>query len=147
MLICAVLITQAQTTKPTKEETISWLKEKLENLLVAMNPNSELKTRDIKIISADECSFTVTFKYNESTVTEKFPTDGITNLIGSGLINYKNNVVRKSDNDTVDRTEGAFYYGSTVDVRIDDREADIYARILKAFQHLATFCPKKTETF
>lgn len=69
-----------------------------------------------------------------------FPTMGC-QIETNGQISFQNNVVKN----TVINHD--YFFSMVQYILIDNREDKIYERIQKAINHLATFCPKKTETF
>ena len=150
----------------TKEETISWLKEKL-------NSNMWIITDEVysnlKLESINECSFTITYssfycQYHkcglcaECTSEKQYYTAHITYLIdGNLLFNQENEqivskiknvkIVKNFINGKVEtrQTDGNDYRDGNL--KIENKETEILNRILKALDHLAIFCPKKKETF
>ena len=76
----------------TKEETISWLTEKLKNCMVELNSNTRL-------VSIDECQFTIQYDqlYNDNTKDTyqlSFPFDGV--AIKDGQLIYDLEVIRST---------------------------------------------------
>lgn len=74
--ICLMMAVPVLANAQTKEETISWLKEKLKTCLVEKNSNTRL-------VSIDECQFTIHYDqlYNNNTKDTdemSFPFDGVT---------------------------------------------------------------------
>ena len=127
----------------TKEETISWLKEKLSKYIINQ---SILPDASIKLESIDECKFVIYFtgmdigkKYF---LRSTFPVEGI-NFNEEGKIYYNNTVIA----DECSNYAGIRYEKTTYSIRLENREEKIRERVKKALDHLATFCPKKKETF
>lgn len=127
----------------TKEETISWLKEKLSSYLIYNYP---LPDASIKLESIDECTFIIYFTgtdYGEKYFLRSiFPTDGLS-FNDEGKAFYNNKVIA-SQCSTYSGTE---YDKSSYHFQLEDREDKIRERVKKALDHLATFCSKKKETF
>ena len=132
----------------TKEETIAWLKEKLNNNLHNYSGGKEMQS--IKLLAIDECSITVIYNLyvydgtrrtsDYEQITEEIPT----NHIEKGIRGFKykeENVIKK--NLTKNPEVSDFVTG----FKIGYKEVDIENRILKALKHLSTFCEKKKETF
>ena len=131
MVFGFVNLSQAQT----KEETIAWIKEKIEKYAF-------METEVIKI---NECEIVIKRYllegrkdlWDEITL----PTNPVS--IGGQNLNFKSNVVKYFEGDTK-----KVKYEDKVFLLLDfSREDDLGIRFLKAFQHLNTFCEKKTETF
>ena len=138
LLIAATFSAKAQT----KEETISWLKEKLTTSLNIYLNNSQ----SIEIISITECELVI--RHNMNFIVEgkvfiqyKIPTSSI--IIGYRI---KNKFETIEYVDTWHHEDGK---SSTISdsIYLANTEEKIYERLQKAFDHLATFCPKKKETF
>ena len=132
----------------TKEETISWLKEKLTKNIEISSIRG--KVESIKVLAIDECSITVIYNLyvydgtrrtsDYEQITEEIPT----NHIEKGIRGFKypaDLVIKKNltKNTEVRYSETGF--------KIGYKEVDIENRILKALKHLSTFCEKKKETF
>jgi hypothetical protein len=158
----------------TKEETISWLKEKFEKCgYMARGGNMECEKLKYKI---NECSILVTAVITDSrdeieygVLSLEFPTTGC-KIWGTGdlrdefrnmhfgVLSYKSRVVKDEKiytkkhkywkNETILRDVSAFISNeSRYGFYLQKNEDDILERIQKALDHLATFCPKKKETF
>ena len=137
--ICLLLLGTLTAQAQTKEETISWLREKLKTCLIEQNSNTRL-------INIDECQFTIQYDqlYNNNTKDTyevSFPFEGVT-ISENGALIYELDVIHYQS-ETKKNT--VYYRQSQKLLRLC--ETDIYARMLKAMQHLSTFCPKKKETF
>ncbi|MCU7619183.1 hypothetical protein NZ698_18545 [Chryseobacterium sp. PBS4-4] len=138
--ICLMMAVPVLANAQTKEETISWLKEKLASCLSLSNYYT-----DLKIISINECEIIV--KYNNpqkdgspSYHTVTIPTEGIiiSKKIESELSTIKHFWHWNST---------TYYYKEAEVINVRECETDIYTRLQKAINHLNTFCPKKKETF
>ncbi|WDF46438.1 hypothetical protein PQ459_16235 [Chryseobacterium sp. KACC 21268] len=139
IMICMMMAVPVLANAQTKEETISWLKEKLKTCLVEQNSNTRL-------VSIDECQFTIQYDqlYNDNTKDTdevSFPFDGVT--IKDGQLIYELDVIKRF---RLGKANSKVYY-KTSSVLLRLCETDIYARMQKAMQHLSTFCPKQKETF
>lgn len=122
----------------TKEETIAWIKEKLENSTSFYNSSWS----NMKIKSITECAITYTFKYygnHEQTLPVKNAT-----FDSEGRLKYSANVIIDIDKDL---TEGGQSFKQYSDIRIIESEVNLRERFLKALNHLATFCVEKKQTF
>ncbi|MFA5298251.1 MAG: hypothetical protein WC389_08610 [Lutibacter sp.] len=127
----------------TKEETISWLDQKLKTYLYMHWFDAYAEDVTINI---NECFITIRYSncYDEKNGTKnktagqyyQIPTDGVE--IGSGNIEMKNGI------ESIRCESGLIYYTSFA---IKQGEENLQERINKAVAHLATFCPKKKETF
>ncbi|ANI87927.1 hypothetical protein A9P82_00495 [Arachidicoccus ginsenosidimutans] len=128
---------KAQETKPTKEETITWIKEKLEKYIPVADG-----LKNFQILKIDETE--VIYKYTDTYCDEKvnFPISDIKSVEigndGSNYIFFNSKSVHRAY-----CSNGNSYYSY---VKIYAGEADICTRLEKAFKHLASFAQKK-ETF
>ena len=132
----------------TKEETISWLKEKLTKNIEISSIRG--KVESIKVLAIDECSITVIYNLyvydgtrrtsDYEQITEEIPTNHIEKGIGG--FKYPADLVIKKN--LTKNTEVRY---SETGFKIGYKEVDIENRILKALKHLSTFCEKKKETF
>ena len=133
----------------TKEETISWLKEKLHNYMYLDDAEFEIqKVNDLKILSLNECEIVLTFNLKDVNTGDiqlmktVAPCNDVLINLSSGIIYYKSNVVKWIN------PSGSFVYSWNLPfVKIGFNEENILERIQKALDHLATFCPKKKEIF
>lgn len=149
----------------TKEETISWLKEKLGSYLKGDDVSN------IKLERLDECEFKISFTHTFRSTHESYPfgytiykryyectaPTSIKNI--SNKIEFSSKAVKEittgewSEYNSV----GTFRNGGSLNsftnfydyiyLEIEEREVGIRERVQKAFNHLATFCPKKKEIF
>lgn len=132
--VAGIQNTQAQT----KEETIAWIKEKLE---------SSTKIRycpvgKIKVSSITECSITVTYqceRYNGlQNESETFPVKNVEVGDGStGYLNYPGEMVINHNG----------FRSNSTSLYIVETEINLKDRFQKAMNHLATFCEEKKQTF
>ena len=137
--ICLMMAIPILANAQTKEETITWLKEKLKTCMVEQNSNTRL-------ISIDECQFTIQYDqlYNNNTKDTdevSFPFDGVT--IKDGQLIYELDVIKRF---RLGKANSKVYYKKSSEL-LRLCETDIFTRMQKAMQHLSTFCPKKKETF
>lgn len=137
--ICLMMAIPVLANAQTKEETITWLKEKLKTCMVEQNSNTRL-------VSIDECQFTIQYDqlYNNNTKDTdemSFPFDGVT--IKDGELIYDLDVIEHISRVGNDKK----YYKKKSGILLRLCETDIFTRMQKAMQHLSTFCPKKKETF
>jgi len=128
VLIAIISFANAQENKPSKEETIAWIKEKIEN-------TPQKNVRKVKVESINECQIMLTFTmpgYSDFRVT--IPTIGT-----NGNFFNTNKVIK---NEYLDDGEIVFTnYVEGFDF------PNIYDRLDKAIKHLASFCNKKPEPF
>lgn len=144
----------------TKEETIAWLKEKFEKYLVSKEYTVEV-IKDMKLVSIDACSFTITsvgIRTNDSGephyYSNTFPTDIVSiqtdNAGKNGYFDYGKDEKGMDVKKVLCVYDGVKSYrsGDWVGIQLFfGGEENIRERIEKALKHLATFCPKKKETF
>ena len=136
-LVClwAFLAVANTSQAQTKEETITWLKEKILNYKIMPNP--------IEISKIDECEVVIIgysmHDKNKIVYRMSFPTNP-TGVDGYSLM-FNSKVVETAKG-------GRKYYGIEAIGIVDfQREQDLAGRFLKAINHLHTFCPKNQETF
>ena len=160
----------------TKEETISWLKEKFEKCgNMDFGPNNILIDLKYEIT---ECKVLITVRSKGTYSNEletwiyTLPTRGV-KIWGtgktdtdfekkySGNIGYESAVIqlqRFNSKSIETSSESQYYTGlisggpggtnwSLIYFSLRKKEDAIYERIQKALDHLATFCPKKKEAF
>ncbi len=174
-LLVATSFTANAQTEPTKEETITWLKEKFEKCGYMARGGGFMKCEELKY-KINECSIVVSAVIIDSrdeieygVLSVEFPTTGCKiwgtgNLTDefrntySGVLSYESSVVKEEKvftkkhefwkSEIILRNETAFISnGAKYGFYLQSNENDILERIQKALDHLATFCPKKTETF
>lgn len=131
--ICLFMATTFTVNAQTEEETISWLKEKLTKNIVG----------DTKYqITVTPCEITI----GGDAWLLKIPTDAQVTFKsdGDGVQGVSTNGARM----TRQNSDGTHYFGGVYGrFELVEVEADLRARVKKAIEHLATFCPKKKETF
>jgi len=144
--LCLFVAFTTNTKAQTKEETITWLQEKLQKYIYYDMFGS--KGEDIRV-KVSECFITITFTratteyqkpvkyYNQYFI---IPTDGAQ----FGFYIEMKDRVKSIRSKQYDHTEG---FTGTADVHITEGEEKLKERLNKAVTHLATFCPKKVETF
>lgn len=127
----------------TKEETISWLQEKLSKYIVY-----DLNFENLNLlINVSSCNITIDYTYYNQYIHEsqkyivKIPTDGVT--IENGKINVTGERITEQD---IARGTSKFI-NSLEFFNLKEGETDLQNRVQTALDHLATFCPKKKETF
>jgi len=130
----------------TKEETISWMQEKLQAYLYFHWFSASAEDVNIKIT---ECFITINYTYSYYDNGEKLsypgksyiiPTDGVE--FSSSRIRMKNGIESILDNNLLNPT---LVNDTNFGIKIG--EENIVERLNEAVANLATFCPKKKETF
>lgn len=142
--ICLLLATAFPVKAQTKEETISWLKEKLEKYLHSKYNVVDESARMIKSININECTINLIIKY-ESTgdeFEEVLPTNGL--IINDDNFSHQNEMLIFRD---ITHKGEIKYYKVFTNIYLVEGEPDLRTRVKKALDHLATFCPKKKEIF
>jgi len=125
-----------QTQAQTKEETISWLKEKLSKYMYW----EDIAT-NINLQSIDECKMVFNYTYKGTRQCQQILPTAITGINSDGKFTYSANVA----SDQEQGKEATFKsYGY---LQLGEREENIRTRVEKALKHLETFCPKKQEAF
>lgn len=135
-IITAVLLLFSLTSfAQTKEETISWLKEKLQ---ANISPGGS-SFKEITIQSVNECEIVIMHKLGEANWKYTLPTK-IKNIIQPGF-QYEDEVVLLEIDDKAP-IKSKFCF-----LQLKDNEENLRAEVVKAMNHLATFCEKKKEAF
>lgn len=100
----------------------------------------------ILTIQMDECNIDIQFLVMKcEDASELIPVTLVLPTIG---IKVKNSHFSYSANIAYYAREGTKYYTDSPElISIQDKEENILERLQKALDHLATFCPKKKETF
>jgi|688.fasta_scaffold1004508_2 hypothetical protein len=129
----------------TKEETISWLTEKFNKSLEPVYGFSADKITNIKI---SPCEIVINAEHHNAygelseTYEITIPTDGT--IVEDENIKFtEERILIKY----LEINKNFYYKGITGYCKLKNSEPDLYARVKKALDHLATFCPKKKETF
>lgn len=165
--ICLFMATMCTVNAQTKEETISWLQEKLEkslefglypsyryfiknNEMDALNDSySTIPIPKIKSVKINECELKIDVlipsdqwsKDQFSTITVILPT-----VIREREI-YENRVFQYDDLEVYYIFNQKKYKFNSQNLIIRQQEENLSQRVKKALLHLNTFCPKKKETF
>lgn len=136
MLIANVAFAQ------TKEETIAWIKEKLEK-----HKSFELEKCEVVNISPCEICFEIKSVKSNYIFTYKFnPSASVWEVDGQEYIKAKSGKIIKK---VKLNNEAVKQYEDYIDIIYlpEDGVPDIAERFAKALNHLTTFCEKKKETF
>lgn len=158
IIIASFLLLSTITYGQTKEETISWLEEKLEKHFYVFPRECKLGCEyTFQSVEINECEIKYKIKYwwrfgggTTDGYTFTIPTQDLKISAGKFNLNY--------EGITITQTSSTNTYGSLREPRKTSTnyefgintsgEVDINERIQKAITHLATFCPaKKKETF
>ena len=147
LFLFLALVSAGNSFGQTKEETIAWLKEKIEKYYSNPNKRNGEAVSEFSVESILACQIVVV--YTESyygKIRETIPTDimSVDKLVGRLVFN--------SDKIKTEFLEGPYEKGKTTYYRgswfsLINGEDNFYERFEKAFKHLATFCEKKKETF
>ncbi|TVZ59292.1 hypothetical protein NA63_1820 [Flavobacteriaceae bacterium MAR_2010_105] len=139
----AICLCSLNNYAQTKEETISWLQEKLTKYIVS---DLNFKNLDL-LITVSSCDITIDYTYYDQyihknqTCKVKIPTDGVTIENGTIFVNGE----RIIDQDI---TRGTSKFINKFEYfNLKEGETDLRGRVKKALDHLSNFCPKKKETF
>ncbi|MEI9955275.1 MAG: hypothetical protein WDM90_02980 [Ferruginibacter sp.] len=143
IILCITIILSAQAQ--TKEETITWLKEKLDKYLIL----NERTHNFVVTVTSCEIIFSYTYDltYNgrEVATTGNFKT-----IIPTDQTIFEINKISTKGDRIIEinlNTQKKDFMQETSWFIIKEAELDLRARANKALAHLATFCPKKEETF
>jgi uncharacterized protein (UPF0262 family) len=140
---CLFVAFASNTKAQTKEATITWLQEKLQKYAYGDGWGSKFEDLSVKV---SECAITFRFTLKDSkgTWTDQYyiiPTTGV--IFDKYFLSMKDRIKSikmkyASDNEILE---------SGTRILITKGEENLYERLQKAVDHLATFCPKKQETF
>ena len=119
----------------TKEETISWLKEKLSKYMYMD------KASNITLQSIDECKMVFNYTHDGTKQYQQILPTEITGINNDDRFMYSAQVA----SDQEQGKEATF--SSSSYLKLGEREENLRARVEKALKHLATFCEKKKEAF
>ena len=171
LAIAFILLSSGLLNAQTKEETITWLKEKLGSYLKGRYYSKNYT--NIKLESLDECEFKISYTEKWKENSESFPyhsyhytryyritaPTSIEALKGDyfqfsikAVNQYSNGDMSEylSDGGSLIKTYKLVEineFSEYISLKIEEREVGIRERVEKAFKHLATFCPKKKEVF
>lgn len=142
ILLIAFFLFNLNSQAQTKEETINWMQQKLQAYLYFDWFSASAEDVNIKIT---ECFITINYTYSYYENGKKLsypghsyiiPTDGVE--FSSSRIKMKNGIESILDNSKLTND-------TNFGIKIGEEE--IVERLNKAVANLATFCPKKKETF
>jgi hypothetical protein len=142
MLLIAFCLFNLNSNAQTKEETINWMQQKLQTYLYFHWFDATAENVNIKIT---ECFITINYTYSYYKNGQKLsypgynyiiPTDGVE--FSSYSIKMKNGIESILDNSKLT---------NDTNFGIKIGEENIVERLNKAVANLASFCPKKKETF
>lgn len=142
VLLFAFLSLVFTTSAQTKEETITWLTEKL-------SKNAYCGTAKITIVTINECemifsSIDEPTKWSQGKVYRITVPTSITSLGNFGQLQYSFDAAKIYNGITQStykqRSTDSYLY-------IQEGEENLKNRIEKALKHLSTFCKKKEEVF
>lgn len=133
------LLVSSTSFGQTEIETKSWLQEKLNKYLKG---NQYVQKLSIQVNTCDiVLSFYYNYPNNGSDYKIILPTDQL--MVSGYSFSTKGARIKelylKSDKQNL---SGEFTW-----CKLQEGEIDLYIRVKKAIDHLATFCPKKKETF
>ena len=155
IFILLALVCASSSFAQTKEETIAWIKGKFEKYFIG-EEYLDVTIKDIKLVSIDACSFTVTSIGSPKSGDGKphnFSNTFPTNILGISEYGYffygkdeKGKVLKKVLCESDGQKQYREAYMSVIKF-FTGGEDNIRERMEKALKHLATFCEKKKETF
>ncbi len=159
-LLVATSFTANAQTEPTKEETIIWLKEKLEKHFKQYQTGCKIGCSFTLLnVEINECEIRYKVNYwwgfsggTTEGYTYVIPTQDLRIQRGVFYLNYDgitviNTSTTYSDKSGLNKPYEIRSMDNAFGINISG-EVDIEERIQKAITHLATFCPqKKKETF
>jgi hypothetical protein len=137
----------------TKEETIAWLQEKLS---VAVHAKPDYKITDFSINECEMIFYIGTLKggyYNfDKRYTLYYPLKGlsigsITFQLDYDGLKIVNTYYSNWDGTSKGLLEADQYGPWTIDIQISETEPNLFERIIKAINHLSTFCVEEEEPF
>lgn len=142
LLLLAFLSLVFTASAQTKEETITWLTEKL-------SKNAYCGSAKINIVTVNECEMVFSSideptKWTQGKVYRITVLTSITSLGNFGQLQYSFDAVKIYNG----MTQSTHKQSATDNyLYIQEGEENLKKRIEKALKHLSTFCKKKEETF
>ncbi|MBC7507740.1 MAG: hypothetical protein H7320_03185 [Ferruginibacter sp.] len=134
IILCLFVSVTNHAQAQTKEETITWLKEKL---MKYMYHYANVKgSIDVNL---SECHINITYRWDSKDRWYAIPTNEV--IIDGAGFHMKIAGIKDGEGSKV-----GFTYG-TENIEIKKGEENLFERLQKAIDHLATFCPKTKETF
>jgi hypothetical protein len=156
LLFCLLMFATSTSLAQTKEETIEWLKEKLD-VAAEVSGYYAYSPKQIDWIHINECEMEIRYSYKHSNI--KYDYTLYIPLKGLG-INYDDEFaldydgIKKVDNGASDQegwsvgSKDADYFTRYTDyIKINETEPNLHERIIKAINHLSTFCVEEEEPF
>ena len=143
LTLFAIILSVGMANAQTKEETITWLKDKLSKYIMGRDYDPERFT-DIALMSIDENKIVFVYKFKNYAgeldhMKEILPIS-ISRIDTNGYFIYSEKVCQINRNGTTKFEEKSM-------LTIAPVEDDIRSRIEKALKHLESVRPKKQETF
>jgi hypothetical protein len=151
MLLIVFCLFNLNSHSQTKEETIDWLKEKFSKYLVECANEKVSKGSKNLLVSVSPCEITLEYSYrnkyfdkgdNDDNYKYTIPTDNLIFEYDGISTTGERVTFQKMTNN-----EKKIYKTKIEGFTLFEGETDLKARVKKALDHLATFCPKKKETF
>jgi len=144
IITALLLLFSISSFAQTKEETIAWIKEKLEKYGGGEDTsfiNVQVSPCSISFTQTDDGVGAYYYSFNPSLVKQW-------NLLSSAVVERKLvGIIAMADVIRVKSDESKEEYWSSL-IRIRNGESDIHERMIKALLHLATFCEEgKNEAF
>lgn len=130
------LVAIPRVQSQTKEETITWLQEKLTKYL-RRSRESNIENLSIKV---ETCNVIISYSWFSTNYEVEVPND---NTTFSPYVKTKGDriVTKNLATNEIEYDDNLWF------VLLPEAEEDLNVRVNKALSHLATFCPKKKETF
>lgn len=138
------LITLYAVQAQTKEETITWLQEKLKKNVTLNCYECEGVNYDVQV---SECFITIKYSVLQNSGKKYVGLKDIIPIQGVELSVNDIKMKDKSSSVTHIDSEGNATYGFSTALNLRKADENLFPRLQKAVDHLATFCPKKQETF
>ena len=140
--ICLFMATTFTANAQTKEETIDWMQQKLKTYMYYDWFGAEAENVTINI---DECFIFIQYTYSYYEKGKKDATPGFYYKIPTDGVEFKARRIEMKNNIQSINDKG--HYTNSAAFGIKEGEVNLLERLNKAAAHLATFCPKKKETF
>lgn len=144
IIVCTLMYQPIQAQ--TKEETISWLKEKINKYKRKYGNGYSMPT----IESFNECELVMKYdRGNEENIwasyTVTIPTSGVL-LDGDGDLRNRNESIRVVQH-IIPNGNNSMEYFKRSSIDIANGEYNLYERLARGFAHLNKYCPVRKEPF
>lgn len=143
--ICLMMAVPVLINAQTKEESISWIEQKLQKYMYFEYMGASAENVKIDI---NECYITINYSYVYYENGKKDITNGFSYKIPTDGVEFSDRIIKMRNGiESIEVREMSIGFSESATFGIRKGEDNLIERLNKAVAHLATFCPKKKETF